>query len=153
VSNSCSYANVAGWESVGGLAGENWVGGTLSNCYSTGSVTGIADVGGLVGLNAAEGSVSNSYASGSVTGNSTVGGLVATNDGTASSSFWDIETSDQATSAGGIGKTTLEMKSIATFSDADWDIITVAHEEINPAYTWNIVDGVTYPFLSWESIA
>ena len=44
-------------------------------------------------------------------------------------------------------KTTAEMQNIATF--AGWSIIAVASSETNPAYTWNIVDGETYPFLSW----
>jgi hypothetical protein len=154
VSNSYSNANVTGWDCVGGLAGENWVGGTLRDCYSTGSATGIVDVGGLVGLNAAEGNVSNSYSTSSVTGNDTVGGLVASNDGTVSNSFWDIETSGRTTSAGGIGKTTVEMKSIATFSGAAWDIVTVANIGIrNASYTWNIVDAETYPFLNWEPVS
>jgi hypothetical protein len=42
------------------------------------------------------------------------------------------------------------MKSIATFSGAGWNITAVAPSETNPAYIWNIVDNVTYPFLSWE---
>jgi len=66
-------------------------------------------------------------------------------------SFWDIETSGQATSDGGTGKTTAQMKNITTFSGAGWNIITVALNETNPAYIWNIVDQETYPFLSWQS--
>jgi len=70
-----------------------------------------------------------------------------------SNSFWDIETSGQSTLDSGTSKTTTEMKSIATFTGALWDIIAVAPGETNPAYTWNIVDGQTYPFLSWQSIS
>jgi hypothetical protein len=126
VSNSYSNANVTGSDRVGGLVGQNWLGSTLSDCYSTGSVTGIVDVGGLVGYN--EGIVSNS--------------------------LWDTQTSGQATSEGGAGKTTVQMKSVATFSGAGWDIITVANPSIrNPSYAWNIVDGQTYPFLNWEPIS
>jgi hypothetical protein len=36
-------------------------------------------------------------------------------------SFWDTQTSGQATSAHGTGKTTAEMKAAATFVDAGWD--------------------------------
>jgi len=147
VSNSYSSSNVNGPFGIGGLVGENW--GAVSNSYATGSVTGKWLVGGLVGDN--WGSVSNSYATGSVTVTEfKVGGLVGDNyHGTVSNSFWDTETSGQATSDGGTGKTTAEMKSIATFSA--WDIIAVANPSIrNPAYIWNIVDGETYPFLSWE---
>jgi hypothetical protein len=45
------------------------------------------------------------------------------------------------------------MKSVATFSGAAWNAVTVANSGTrNPAYIWNIVDGVTYPFLSWQSV-
>jgi hypothetical protein len=123
----------------------------MSNSYSTGSVIGNDNVGGLVGKNDGTGTVSNSYSTGNVTGNLHVGGLMGRNQGIVSNSFWDIQTSGQATSAGGTGKTTAEMKDITTFSDAGWKIIAVANPgERNPAYIWNIVDDVTYPFLSWE---
>ena len=69
-------------------------------------------------------------------------------DSTVSDSFWDTETSGQATSAGGTGKTTAEMHNIATFSGAGWNITAVNPGQTNPAYTWNIVDGESYPFLS-----
>jgi hypothetical protein len=156
VSSSYSSGNVAGnnW-SVGGLVGSN-AGGTVSDSYSSTDVTGEEDVGGLLGDNA--GIVSNSYSTGSVTGTTKVGGLVGMDYGrllglgAASSSFWDTETSGQATSAVGTGKTTAEMKSITTFSDAAWNIVAVANLGIrNSAYIWNIVDGQTYPFLSWQS--
>ena len=111
-------------------------------------VTGYAGVGALAGVN--EGTVSNSYSTGSLTGTWWVGGLVGKNDWTVSDSFWDIETSGQATSPGGTGKTKAQMKNIATYSGMEWDIVTVAPGVTNPTYTWNIVDGQTYPFLSWE---
>jgi hypothetical protein len=150
VSNSYSTCSVAGYESVGGLVGYNYQG-TVSDCYATGSVTGNSSIGGLVGENRLEGTVSNSYSIGSVTGNSTVGGLVGLNsNGTVSNSFWDIGTSGQATSAGGTGKSTAQMKDIATFSGARWKIIGVADGETNSGYIWNIVEGESYPFLSWQ---
>jgi len=87
-----------------------------------------------------------------VTGATLVGGLVGLNDeSTVSDSFWDTETNGQATSDGGTGKTTAEMQNIITFSGAMWDIIAVAHGSTNTTYIWNIVNGVTYPFLSWQS--
>jgi hypothetical protein len=151
VSNSYSTGNVSGNEDVGGLVGTNIMG-SVSNSYSAGNVTGDVNVGGLVGENKFEGTVNNSYSTGSVTGNWPVGGLVGFNDeGTVSNSFWDTETSGQATSDGGTGKATEAMQDIATFSGAGWNIIAVALNQTNPSYIWNIVDSVTYPFLSWES--
>ena len=152
VSNSYSTSSVTGTESIGGLVGWNDRG-TVSDCYSSGSVSGETDVGGLVGRN--YGTVSNSYSMGIVIGGSRVGGLAgASYLTTVSDSFWDTQTSGQSTSIGGTGKTTVEMKSIATFSGAGWNIVAVANPGTrNPSYIWNIVDGQTYPFLSWQSVS
>jgi hypothetical protein len=150
LSNSYSTAWVSGVVNTGGLVGDNWDG-TVSDSYSTGSVAGFSCVGGLVAYNN-RGTVTNSYSTGSVTGSEEVGGLMGQNfDGTVVDSFWNIETSGQATSNGGTGKTTVEMRDLATFLGAGWNICTVAPGSTNSTCTWNIVNGVTYPFLSWES--
>jgi hypothetical protein len=150
VSNSYSIGSVTGNESVGGLVGGG--ASNVSNSYSTGSVTGNLSVGGLVG-DIFGGTVSDSYSTAIVTGNESVGGLVGKNEiSTVSNSFWDIETSEQATSEGGTGKTTAEMQNIATFSGVGWNITAVANPSMsNPSSIWNIVDNLTYPFLSWQS--
>ena len=151
VSNSYSSGSVTGYVSVGGLVGYHGFAGTVSGSYSTGSVTGNWSVGGLLGENGEDGTVSNSYSTGNVTGDWSVGGLVGKNEGTVSYSFWDTETSGAEVSAGGTGKNTTEMQDITTFSGAGWDIIEVANPGTrNPSYIWNIVNNVTYPFLSWE---
>ena len=153
VSGSYSTCNVTGDWRVGGLVGENDRG-TVSNSYSTGNVIGNSAIGGLVGQDYEGGTVSNSYSTGTVTGNYYVGGLVGSSGDTVNNSFWDTQTSGQAISDGGrgTGRTTTEMMSTATFSSAGWDIIEVSGpDERNTAYIWNIVDGATYPFLSWES--
>jgi len=155
---SYSTANVVGNEHVGGLVGWGLDGAGMVLSYSTGNVTGIKWVGGLVGgLGSSEYlrgcTVEECYSTGSVSGSKNVGGLVGElkNQGTVGG-FWDIETSGQATSVGGTGKTTAEMKNIATFTEAGWNIIAVGLNETDPAHIWNIVDGVTYPFLSWQVI-
>jgi len=149
MSTSYSTGSVTGDSSVGGLAGKN--NGTASTSYSTGSVTGYVNVGGMVGENT--GTVSNSYSTGSVTGDEHVGGLVGQNlYGVVSDSFWDTQTSGQDTSDGGTGKTTEGMMDITTFTEAGWDITVVDPGETNPTYIWNIVDTVTYPFQSWQSV-
>ncbi len=120
VSNSYSTCDVnATGQYAGGLLGTNW--GSVSNSYSTGSLSGVHYVGGLVGVN--NGSVSNSYSAGSVSGSTDVGGLVGVGFGSAPNSFWDKDTSGQTTSAGGTGKTTAEMKTLSTFTDAGWDFV------------------------------
>jgi hypothetical protein len=156
ISHSYSISSVTGDHNVGGLVGVNiHEGSWVSNSYSHGSVTGNSSVGGLVGL-IFDGYVSNSYSTGNVTGESYVGGLIGENEGeyTIGYSYWDTQTSGQATSDGGTGKNTTEMKAITTFSDAEWEIIAVGDSgERNPAYIWNTVDDETYPFLSWQPIS
>jgi hypothetical protein len=145
VSNSYATGSVTGGWCVGGLVG--WNDGDVSNSYATGSVDSNEWVGGLVGQN--NGDVSNSYAIGSVDGNEWVGGLVGSNWGTVSNSFWDTQTSGQGTSSGGIGKNTAQIKDFDTFSGAGWSIIGVDYSyERNTNYIWNVVDDVTYPFLT-----
>jgi len=159
VSNSYATGSVNGDLSVGGLVGA-FGDSTVSNCYATGTVTGANEVGGLVGYNYEGGTVSNSYSTGNVTGEYNVGGLVGVNSGTMSNSFWDTETSGQASSDGGTGKNTTEMQDIDTFSDTEtegldepWDITTVGDPgERDPGHIWNIVDDVTYPLLSWQPV-
>ena len=159
VSGSRAVGNVTGDDHIGGLIGGNFWG-TVANCYSAGVVTGDVWVGGLVGTNRIEGEISNCYSMGEVGGGSGVGGLIGWNGGSVGNSFWDTETSGQADSDGGTGKTTAEIKAIATFTDTEtegldepWDVTTVLFGETDDAYIWNIVDGKTYPFLSWEQPA
>jgi hypothetical protein len=147
VSNSYATGRVTGNDCVGGLMGTNE--GTVGDSYSTSRATGNTRVGGLVGQNS--NAVSNSYATGRATGNKHVGGLVGRNSGTVSNCFWDTQTSGQPTSSGGTGKTTVQMKDITTFSGAGWNVVAVASSGTrNTDYTWNVVDDVTYPFLSWQ---
>jgi hypothetical protein len=180
VSNCCATGSVVGNSSVGGLVGLNY--GTVGGCYYMGNVTGITKVGGLIGSNSDSvsnsysagsvignsdvggllgydhsyyGTVSNCYSTGNVSGDEDVGGLIGLNDeSTVSDSFWDTETSGQSISDGGTGRNTTQMRDITTFSGAGWNITAVAEPGArNTAYIWNIVDGVTYPFLSWQSVA
>ena len=156
MSDSYATSSVTGDEHVGGLVGLNFGLGTVSDSYSTGSVSGDEYIGGLVGSSGDRGTLSNSYSTGTVTGNSHAGGLVGQNyygtgEGTVSSCFWDTQASGRPTSDGGTGKTTVETQSITTFSGAGWNIIAVANVgEPDSFYIWNIVNGVTYPFLSWQ---
>jgi len=68
---------------------------------------------------------------------STRSGFCFKNEGTITNCFWDTETSGQATSDGGTGKTTAEMKTQSTFTDAGWDFTTpiwTIQAEINDGY-------------------
>ena len=167
VGNNCteviqcySTCTVDGNDCVGGLVGSNV--GTLIQCYSTGTVNGNDWVGGLVGGNS--GDVVQCYSTGTVDGDDNVGGLVGfdcfvsgrdserepdiTYCGSVDASFWDIQTSGQAYSHGGTGKTTAEMKMMSTFTDAGWDFVG---EIINgPNDIWSICEGTNYPRLVWQ---
>jgi hypothetical protein len=142
VNSSYSRADVTGNINVGGFAGKTSdESAVVNNCYATGSVVGNTNVGGLVGQ-VEQGRAYKSYSTGSVTGNQYVGGLTGRIRvlGNVTHCFWDIETSGQATSAGGTGKTTVEMQSIDTFSNAGWDFWN----------TWTICEGMNTPVLLWQ---
>ncbi len=136
------------------------------NCYSTSNVSGDFWVGGFVG--ALYGNTYNCYSTGQPTGNSNIGGFCGLlNGGSSSNCFWDTETSEQSSSSSGTGKTTAEMKNVATFTDESWsDGLTTAGDatvwdfETNPNDDvadndyWDI-DGTNsinngYPYLSWQ---
>jgi len=114
----------------GGLTGCNQKG-TIRNSYSKSEVTVLERdrVGGIAGCIDIRGIIENSYSMGKVTGSTgrLVGGLVGNiagpggNSGLAINSFWDTETSGITTSAGGIGKTTAQMKIRSTFASVGWD--------------------------------
>jgi hypothetical protein len=117
---SYSEGTVAGDDKVGGLCGYNDYG-TISSCYSTGTVSGGDDyVGGLCGYSE-EGTISLCYSTGAVSGDAYVGGLVGKCTSTVASSFWDTETSGTSTSAGGTGKTTVQMQTQSTFTG--WNFV------------------------------
>jgi hypothetical protein len=138
--------SVQGTGDIGGLVGSN--NGSVTDCYATASVAGIHVVGGLVGSHS--GSVDSCYSMGLVSGAaSDIGGLVGSNDGSIQASFWDIQTSGRTTSAGGTGKTTLEMRARSTFTGAGWDF--VGETANGTADVWRLcVDGTGYPRLAWE---
>ena len=142
ISNCYSTGPVdGGFGSVGGLIG--WQdGGTISNCYCTGPVEGYSgSVGGLIGNQS--GIVSNCFSTGNVHSFDTdAGGLIGEQkSGTASNCFWDIQTSNQLSSAGGIGKSTSAMKTQSTFIGAGWDVTI-----------WSMEHGKNngYPYLKWQ---
>jgi hypothetical protein len=144
---------------AGGLVGENMA--RIINSYARGSVAGNSIVGGLAGSNGhiqtwdvyseTPGEIINSYSTGAVSGVSDVGGLVGLHEiGPVASSFWDIQTSGQAASAVGIGKTTTQMQTAATFSNAGRDF--VGETKNGTEDVWWIDEGKDYPRLWWEAL-
>jgi hypothetical protein len=149
VSESFSTCNVvSGGNFVGGFTPSADINATITNCYSTGSVEGSDSVGGFIGYNG-EATIENCYSVGSVTGVTNSGGFCGQNEGVGSvgitNCYWDTQTSGEATSDGGTGKTTSEMKDITTFSA--WDI---EEQATHTTEVWHIIDGARYPRLSFQ---
>ena len=134
---------------IAGFVGGDSTTSGISDCYARGDVTIEGDpdnihyIAGFIAFN--NGRTARCYSTGLITtnGGTLIGGfcgklsLVSITD-----SFWDTETSGTATSDGGTGKTTAEMKTKSTFTDAGWDFTTI----------WDI-DGITndgYPFLDYR---
>jgi hypothetical protein len=172
ISNCSSTCSVSGNRYVGGLLGLNFYG-TVLSCSSSGSVSGTTEIGGLVGDNV-EARIEQCYSTADVTGDDYVGGLTGyagwvvqcysagavsgTGDnvgGLAGSgwqtgtvaSFWDVNTSGQADSPVGIGKTTAQMQDPNTFMDAGWDFVG---QDDGPSDIWAEPAGGGYPVLTWQ---
>jgi hypothetical protein len=95
------------------------------------------------------GEVIGCYSVSTVAAEGSVGGLVGDGwAGSVGSSFWDTEASGQAISGGGIGLTTAEMQTATTFLEAGWDFADETENGTNDV--WRIVEGKTYPLLSWQ---
>ena len=144
-----SYSRVAVSSShyhTGGLIGYVYDG-TIANCYATGPVIGGS---GLVGQSH-NSDISYCYANGAVTGNSSdIGGLIGNQTGTDNniiSSFWDMETSGQTSSFGGVGKTSQEMTNLDTYLEANWDFVDESENGIDDIWTIDPDINSAYPFI------
>ncbi len=127
----------------------------VKNCYANASVSGVHCVGGLIGYNTNE--LTQCYSNGSVNSiDAPVGGLVGYNvDQEGLACFWDMQTSGQSNGVGEgssiniTGKTTAEMMTLSTFSDAGWDFF--GESANGNADTWRMcTDGADYPHFRWE---
>jgi len=161
VTTSYAMGSVVGSEErVGGLVGYNYYG-TVSDSYAEGSVDGNYRVGGLVGLT--RGEVKNSYSIASVTETGDmIGGLVGEDtEAVVSNGFWDVEASGMDASDGGTGKSTAEMKDVATYTDTStaglsepWDFVGDPNDDEGDENIWDIDEDEElnhgYPFLAWK---
>jgi hypothetical protein len=152
ISRCFSTGNANGTTKVGGFAGyddnaNDWLG-DIYDSYSTGNVIcrlRSGNPGGFIGElkvalpippYPAGGNIVRCYSAGHVGGGDRPGGFIGKNVGAiVVDCYWDTEASGLASSAGGTGKTTAEMKKKATF--AGWDFDNV----------WKIEEDVSYPFL------
>ena len=135
----------SGATGIGGLIGNNENGAIVQATYATGSVgagSGSQNVGGLVGANDGTSSIDQSYATGLVAADATatnVGGLVGSNSGSVTSSYWDMASTGQATSAAGTGlAVTDDWGTVGPQADTTW----------TSSGNWHFVDGKRYPLLA-----
>ena len=156
VSQCYSTGAVNAVSTAGGFAGTN--SGIITDCYTHSTVNRISGTdavfGGFIGSSSSSVSISNCYATGAVT---YAGSTNPTDKGFASVStsdkyahdFWDMNTSCQ--NATGVllakGKTTDQMKDIATFTSEAWDFKTIGSHGI-----WNIGNARNegYPYFVWQ---
>ena len=150
VERSFATGIVSGVRAVGGLLGLGEYA-TIIDSYSRGAVTGEEIVGGLIGQTF-EATLMRNFATGRVTAVTGGGGGLVGIDGeympvstSATASYWDLATTGQATSQSGVGKTTAQLRTAATFSDSGWSI--AAGRDLSKV--WGICSGVNdgYPFL------
>jgi len=151
LSRCYSTGLVEGLSQTGGLVGNN--GATINNCYSHAVANCGNTAGGFVGNNTSDGTITNSYSTGNPGATTNEGGFAGQNGGTISNCFWDKTTSESETSAGGTGKTTAEMKTLATFTDAGWDFEAESANGTNNYWDMDLAGSYNngYPFLSWEN--
>jgi hypothetical protein len=141
---------VSAYHCAGGLLGINYDA-TVLHSYSLSAVSGGEHIGGVVGCQY-DSSVSRSYAAGTVAGTGS-GGLIGYvhGSGGASLSFWDVNSTGQATSdGGGTGLPTSQMQTKSTFTDAGWDFVgetANGNDDI-----WTIHQTVDYPKHVWSLV-
>jgi len=159
IAMSYSMGTVNGSRGVGGLVGRNL--GCVILSYSTADVSANGSLaGGLIGdmtLRSRLGAysvsdralVSMCYSTGRVTATDGVGGLAASHfpdPSVVQNSFWNVQTSGQAESAGGIGLTTAEMQDIQTYLEAGWDFVGQSENGLHE--TWHMPEEGGYPVLA-----
>jgi hypothetical protein len=118
-----------------------WSEAAISNCYSTGPVQGASPVGGLVG--GGNGTIQYCYAVDTVSllKGSNIGGLIGSFSGTVTSCFYNNQIYTGTTSYGK-GKTTAEMQTQSTFTNAGWD---------NTVWNMDASINDNYPYLAWQN--
>lgn len=155
VSETYAVVTINGNNNTAGLIGESST--LIENSYSIATVNGGAGTsGGLVGTSS--GTINKSYSASSVNSSGFRGGLIGQNAGFVNDSFWDASLTPAG--AGGTGKTTSEMKDVATFTSTataglnnPWDFVGNPNDDEDNDDIWNIDASVNdgYPFLTWST--
>jgi len=133
---------------VGGLCGKI-DGGTIQNCFADVDVKGYSVVGGFCGF-LRDGELVNCYSIGNVDGimpENISGFCGSAYNSSYNGCLWDVQTSGQALSAAGVGKTTSEMMLQSTFTDAGWDFANLWYMDGYPSFSCFIRQGTYADWL------
>ncbi len=153
-----SLGQVTGANRTGGFAGEIGLNANVSNCYTSSNLVNQAYAGGFAGyISGSNAKVDKCYATGTFsnkTGYANIGGFAGAINAQASvtSSFWDTEVSGITTSAAGEGKTTAELKSVATFVNEGWDLVCESANGTSDIWALTEDGNNGYPFLAWQGL-
>ena len=154
ISYCFSTGEVSGNDKVGGFIGHNYDNAKISNCYSIGNVVRLYyesnSLGAFIGSNLIYGDVKNSFSSGSVTynegtsptdkgfvGSSTLGTIYEDN-------FFDLTSSSQSTGIGASPKSSIEMRTEATFTNWDFSSPDVWDIESGDYYSYPYLHSIVY---------
>jgi hypothetical protein len=148
-----NYNNVSQTHSTTDVAGlvSSLANTSITDSYSVATLTGNTNVAGLVNW-AQNSTLTRTFAATTVNrlDDAIVGGLIAsqwgTEDNTVQSSFWDMAVSNATNSEdGGTGKITSDLKTISTYANAGWDIVSA----LDSSKVWGICAGINngYPVL------
>ncbi|NWO04498.1 MAG: filamentous hemagglutinin N-terminal domain-containing protein [Alteromonadaceae bacterium] len=135
------------WErsALGGLA---YVGSSIKNSYATGNVTGNHTLGGVVAKN--DVNITNSFATGRINGDgSGIGGLVGINTAgsTITNSYWDTDTTGQASAIGTNEGDEQNITAVTSTSDNPTAYSSTTYEGWDFSDDWFLVEGHTRPLL------
>lgn len=157
IKNSTVTGTVSGdAQNIGGLVGLiDGSGSSITNSYTSTIVSSsngsVNNIGGLVGNLSSGSSVNSSYSSGTVTATTTnnIGGLIGFKNAaaTVTNSYYDTTTAGQNDTGRGVPKTTLEMKTEATFIGFDF-----TGSACGTDYSWKInsINNTGYPYLCYQ---
>ena len=153
ISNCSATGAASGQYYVGGLIGANY-GSSVSNCYATGSAVATdsynGSIGGLMGGSGDGGIITNCYATGTISGSYYIGGLIGDSWGnTISNCFYNTDIFTGSTSDG-TGKTTAELQTESTFTDAGWDFAGETTNGSNDYWAIDATKNSGYPYLLWQ---
>ncbi len=145
-----SYDQTAG-AFAGGITGTASVNVEISNCYALGDVEAIAFANGFMGYCTSV-DIDNCYSIGELTVSSGApkdGFAYGDGSYTCENSFWDYNTSQVSTSTIGIAKSSEEMKTLTTFTNATWDFLGESINGDEDNWKMDASRNMGYPYLTW----